>query len=143
MIIDLIRYRAFTTLARVREDMAQQERLSQAPPVIYAATATKFWTHTRDALRHLARIPIEPGARQEFRRVGPRLEEISEISDWRGFLSAAEANPALFGPFGLSAFMAAHAENCRHPIENIAWSAREWISYNHAVRRAFGVRSAA
>jgi hypothetical protein len=138
-IIDLVRVRLITAIAHVRADLIERERaFGPRAAKVYVARQTKFWHHDERGVRRRAPIALhelQAGERALFRLAGPRGEHIDIVEDWRGFLDAAEAKPDLFGPEGFAAFMAAHGDNCVHPIANLPWSARDWSAYAAALRR--------
>ena len=86
--------RGLTTLEDVR---------SAEPKTIWYSVRTCWWTHRETDLRIHPKgggLPCDP-------RGGMLM-----MSDAKGFLSDAEANPSRYGKHGLAAFMAAHNDNC-------------------------------
>lgn len=136
-LIELIRVRVLTPLNLVKQELIQRES-AQGPrrAFLWVSYETKFWSHDPNAGRTMMRIDDALGLMgQHFVRVGPRGEVLHEIEDWRGFIAGAEQNPGLFGDCGLAAFEAAHGDNSIHPFQPIGWSAHDWRSYEHALKR--------
>lgn len=127
-VIDLVRVRRFTTLAHVRTELHQRElALGPEYTCLYIADETMFWHHD---FHGVASYSFSRGEGQ-----GPRGERIKAVYAWRDFLRAAESDPVLRLLGGAEIFIAAHGDNCLHPSQSRSWSAKNWASYAHALRR--------
>ena len=106
-------------MAYIREQITLDEIKAEAGEFIWFAYHTCWWTHRGTDLGTLpSGIPCDPR--------GSVL--LSTEAD--GFFKAAEANPDHYGKHGLTAFVAAHNDNCALEPDGRRWSLRNWQEYN-------------
>ena len=96
------------------------------PTTIYYGAISCWWTHRRS---DMCVVPDgRPGAGLPC---DPRGGVLFETNDAEAFIVAAEAHPESYGRHGITAFLAAHNDNCVVALDDRrATCLRTWDEYN-------------
>lgn len=107
------------------------------PKAIYYATRSCWWTHRETDLQTYATpdghlVPCDPR--------GGLLFEACGAAEVERFLRAAEQKADHYGIWGLTAFLAAHNDNCVMKTEMgyAPWCFENWDDYNKLLDEEYG-----
>jgi hypothetical protein len=135
------------TIEQVKADIA-----SDPAAMIFYAVHSCWWTHNP---KHLGKASPPKGITVNGVEIEPHLIPVdprgsvlmqTREGDALTFIENAEKDPSHYGKHGLSAFMAAHHENCfqalietqfkrmgRVVLSKRNWSMDGWAQYNEAI----------